>query len=98
MIMHSADAARLFSRSEKNLCGDGDVCDESMNDRGRKEIEKKKKDMKDMTDRAAHGSVPLESWIAHALGQRLLLLARRVRVANVHFQTGHLCVQDNREL
>ena len=47
-IMHSADAARLFSRSEKNLCGDGDVCDESMNDRGRKEIEKKKKDMKDM--------------------------------------------------
>lgn len=48
MIMHSADAARLFSRSEKNLCGDGDVCDESMNDRGRKEIEKKKKDMKDM--------------------------------------------------
>lgn len=48
-----------------------------------------------MTDRAARGSVSLESWIAHALGQRLLLLARRVRVANVHFQTGHLCVQDN---
>lgn len=51
-----------------------------------------------MTDRAARGSVSLESWIAHALGQRLLLLARRVRVANVHFQTGHLCVEDNREL
>lgn len=47
-IMHSADA-RLFSRSKKNLCGDWDVCDESMNDRGR-EIEKKKKKKKDMKD------------------------------------------------
>lgn len=40
------DEALLEKREES--CGDGDVCDESMNDRGRKEIEKKKKDMKDM--------------------------------------------------
>lgn len=46
-----------------------------------------------MTDRTASGSIPLISWIADALGQRLLVLAGRVRVADVHLQAGHLCAR-----
>jgi len=52
-----------------------------------------KKESKDngSTDGTARCSVALVSWIAHALCQRFLVLAGRVRVADVHLQAGYLC-------
>lgn len=46
-----------------------------------------------MTNGTASGSVSFVSRIAHAFGQRLLVLAGRVRVADVDVQAGHLCAR-----
>lgn len=45
------------------------------------------------TDTTARCSVAHVSWIAHASCCRLLVLAGRVEVANIHFQAGYLCMK-----
>lgn len=45
------------------------------------------------TDTTARCSVAHISWVAHAFCHRLLVLAGRVDVTDIHFQAGYFCTK-----